>query len=383
MVSPRVGTLPAIRDRAMTAERELWILLADSHERAEVDGAWGEAISALSAGESPCPWVLTEPRIAACVRAVAPLARVRVSSPDEPCRRVEAWAPLPASMLDLLFLRSSVPDFSCWDTVRSFGLRSAILGAVLAKDTGRTQIAFFADPIEDVSAQRGFGERAFLLGRRRAAWTRTLEGWAIGAADRVETPDADSARRLEEIFLPAPGRILDRASPPRSRGRRSEGDRSIRLAVFASTHSPRANRIVLRSLAGMRMGRRLEIHWLARRGGDCAMRARQDFRRLGLTRNLRWCDEPWMRPPSPGEPDWDALIQPDPRPGAWPLVALYRARAGITIIPRGCDEIPGCRGSVVVPWVESSLVEVLEALVLGGRMQVAPGSGQRRQEEDS
>jgi len=348
----------------MGRDDELWILLTDPHEVDEVDGAWAEGISRLAGSSETGPSVLTEPRIAACVEAVAPQARVHVSESNGPVRRLEELDRCHASLLDLLFLRGELPDPARWALIRSFGLRSAILGCVIASELKRSHIAFFADRLgEDVQPLRGY---------RLGQAVRYLEGLVVASSDRVETPDEASATHLEELFLPPSGKIVPMPFPAKDRNGSPAETGSTSIGVVADTQHWGKNRLLLDALARQRFDDDFRLNWLARRQGSASMRARQDLRSYGLARYLHWEEEPWVHPIHLREMPWDLLLFPAPGSGAQMLAIRFSAAGGTIVIPEGSAHFVRLPGALQVPWTVSHLAEVLETHAIGSRSDPTP-----------
>ena len=339
----------------MARDEELWILLTDPHERLEIGGPWTEGIARLAGIGSRGPWVLTEPRIAACLENVAPQARVRVSSPEGPVRRIEEIAPHRAALLDLLFLHGKIPNPSRWTMVRSFGVRAAVLGCAVAAEFKRPHVAFLCG-----STNRSNGS---LRGYRRHRSIHCLEGWVVATADRIETPDERSAARLEELFLPPPGKIMPVVSPSAIPRELAAPDDLFSVAVVASTVCWRPNRVLIDALARLEIADRFRIHWLARRQGSAAVRARQYLRRRNLSQFLSWDEEPWDRPIHLREDRWDLLLLPAPRPGARMLASMFVAISGTVVVPEGDEQLIDLPAALSVPWTEARLLEVLKSHV--------------------
>jgi len=337
----------------MARDEELWILLTDPHDRREVGGLWTEGIVRLAGSSSPAPWVLTEPRIAACVEKVAPDARVRLSAPEGPVRRIEEIKPDHAALLDLLFLHGRIPNPSRWTMVRSFGLRASVLGGVVAAEFGRPHVAFLCGSIG-----RSNGS---LKGYQRHRAIQYLEGWVIATATRIETPDEGSAVRLQELYLPPPGRIMPALLPPSVSRKPAARDDCFSVAVVASTACWRANQVLLNALARLEIGERLRIHWLARRQGFTAMRARQYLRRRNLSQHLCWEEEPWDRPIHLRKESWDLLFLPAPRPSARILASVFAASSGTVVVPEGGERLIGLPAALSIPWAEAPILDLLKS----------------------
>lgn len=361
---------------------EIRILLRDPHEFGEIDGAWGAGIAGLAEdlddGAAIRPLILTESSLAPCIAAARPGLQTFVSS-DLDIRGAFAQSlPAAAAYLDLLFLRGRAPDHGQVRRVRSYGLRSAILGCVLAREMKAEHIATIADPFDEPPHT----PRAWKV----RAWIRFLETQVALHADGIETPDEESACKLREIALtsgktriqaaripladPRPvacGAAASAVAPAvpaaaaESAAAASTGETAIRptrIAVEASTRSPSANRVVLRALRGIGPCGGLRVHWLARRSQFASMRARQDIRRWDLAQHLCWEEEPWAQPPHLRAERWNLLIRADPRPGARPLHLRLRARGTTVIAPAGARS-GGANSDLAVEWTERSLERAL------------------------
>jgi len=374
----------------MRDEDEIRILLRDSHEIGEIDGAWGAGIARLAseaahpAGARPRSLVLTEPAIASCVKAVAPGLPVRVSTASGSSAREALAAPACAAFLDLLFLRGRLPDPGRWGRIRSYGLRAAILGCALAEEFCIPHTTMLADPFDEhLNDPRSW---------RIAAWIRHLEARVVACADVIEAPDEECARKLREVLLIG-GAERIRVEEAVGRGMRPtpvDAVSPLHIAVEASTRSQVANRTVLRAIRdwvrvpdhGRGLAQRLRIHWLASRSGREATRARQDMRRWDLARFLCWDEAPWIHPPHLRAERWTVLIRADPRSGARPLHSVARAAGARIVVPSGTwsDNRTG-HGDRVVDWNASSLRGALETLTSGGRRPERRGVGVGCEEE--
>lgn len=346
----------------MKREDELWILLTDPHEINEVDGAWAEAIARLSGCDSPGPLVVTEPRIAECAKTVAPRATIHVSDPDGPVRRLENLDNDRAALLDLLFLRGAIPSHDRISHIRSFGLRSSILGCAIASQIDRTHTAFLvARPEEDLLPLRGF--------RRRRA-IRYLEGWVIASSDSVETPDSASASHFAEVFLPPAGKVAPMTASTVDRSETAAQNGSASVGVLAASQRWGKNRILIEALASRRLDSRFRLHWLARRQGFASMRARQDLRSSNLVEHLHWEEEPWTHPIRTRETLWDLLLIPAPSTCVQTLAAHFSANGGTVVVPEDSGQIAPLPGLVRTPWTAPHLVEVLETHGIGASKSV-------------